>query len=100
MTAISQLATRHRVDTMRERKSPSRARNRSKASAGRCSRRRKRSVCRPANHWSLRLFVGNLTNVRRGAGLAFRNLAFGNDGNWYLPIGRSRQSGIELEWKL
>jgi iron complex outermembrane recepter protein len=53
-----------------------------------------------SDHWSLRLFVDNLTNVRRGTGLAFRNLAFGNDGNWYSPIGRSRQGGVELEWKL
>ncbi|WP_448664618.1 TonB-dependent receptor [Sphingomonas sp. CJ20] len=50
--------------------------------------------------WSLRLFVENLTDVRRGTGLAFRNLAFGNDGNWYSPIGRSRQGGVEFGWKL
>lgn len=50
--------------------------------------------------WSMRVFVENLTDVRRGTGLAFRNLAFGNDGNWYSPIGRSRQGGIELQWKL
>lgn len=48
----------------------------------------------------MRVFVENLTDVRRGTGLAFRNLAFGNDGNWYSPIGRSRQGGIELQWKL
>ncbi|MXP26923.1 TonB-dependent receptor [Altererythrobacter indicus] len=53
-----------------------------------------------ADHWAVRLFVENLTDVRRGTGLAFRNLGFGNDGNWYAPIGRSRQGGIELEWKL
>lgn len=52
-----------------------------------------------ADHWGLRLFVDNLTNVRRGTGLAFQNLGFGNDGNWYSPIGRSRQGGVELEWK-
>lgn len=46
--------------------------------------------------WSARLFVENLTDVRRATGLAFRNLGFGNDGNWYAPIGRSRQAGIEL----
>lgn len=51
-------------------------------------------------HWSARLFVDNLTDVRRATGLAFRNLAFGNDGNWYAPMGRSRQVGIELGWKL
>ncbi len=50
--------------------------------------------------WSVRAFVENLTDVRRGTGLAFRNLAFGNDGNWYSPIGRSRQGGIELQWKM
>lgn len=52
------------------------------------------------DNWSLRFFVENLTNVRRGTGLAFQNLGFGNDGNWYSPIGRSRQGGVELEWKL
>ncbi|WP_229726641.1 TonB-dependent receptor [Sphingomonas alpina] len=46
--------------------------------------------------YSARLFVENLTNIRRGTGLAFRNLGFGNDGNWYSPIGRSRQIGLEL----
>ena len=51
-------------------------------------------------HWSARLFVDNLTDARRATGLAFRNLAFGNDGNWYAPMGRSRQVGIELGWKL
>ncbi|WP_210210380.1 TonB-dependent receptor [Altericroceibacterium spongiae] len=51
-------------------------------------------------HWGVRLFVENLTDVRRGTGLAFRNLGFGDDGNWYSPIGRSRQGGIELEWQL
>ncbi|MCJ2188275.1 TonB-dependent receptor [Novosphingobium beihaiensis] len=53
-----------------------------------------------ADRWSLRFFVENLTNVRRGTGLAFRNLGFGDDGNWYSPIGRSRQGGVELEWRL
>jgi iron complex outermembrane recepter protein len=48
--------------------------------------------------WSLRAFVENLTDVRRATGLAFRNLAFGNDGNWYAPVGRGRQGGIELQW--
>ncbi len=51
-------------------------------------------------HWSARAFVENLTDVRRATGLAFRNLAFGNDGNWYAPVGRGRQIGIELAWKL
>lgn len=46
--------------------------------------------------WSARLFVENLTDVRRATGLAFRNLMFGNDGNWYAPIGRGRQAGVEL----
>lgn len=50
--------------------------------------------------WSARAFVENLTDIRRASGLAFRNLAFGNDGNWYAPIGRGRQTGVELEWKL
>ncbi len=50
--------------------------------------------------WSIRGFVENLTDVRRATGLAFRNLAFGNDGNWYAPIGRGRQGGIEVQWKL
>lgn len=46
--------------------------------------------------WTARLFVENLTDVRRATGLAFRNLVFGNDGNFYAPIGRSRQGGIEI----
>ncbi|WAC59052.1 TonB-dependent receptor [Brevundimonas sp. SL130] len=50
--------------------------------------------------WSARLFVDNLTNVRRSSGLAFRNFAFGNDGNWYAPIARSRQVGFELGVRL
>ncbi|GAA4222443.1 TonB-dependent receptor [Sphingomonas endophytica] len=50
--------------------------------------------------WSARAFVENLTDVRRASGLAFRNLAFGNDGNWYAPVGRGRQAGVELGWKL
>ncbi|MDH4746211.1 TonB-dependent receptor plug domain-containing protein [Sphingomonas sp. CBMAI 2297] len=50
--------------------------------------------------WSARAFVDNLTDVRRASGLAFRNLAFGNDGNWYAPVSRGRQAGIELAWKL
>lgn len=49
---------------------------------------------------SIRLFVENLTDVRRATGLAFRNFGFGNDGNWYAPVGRSRQIGLELGWKL
>ena len=43
-----------------------------------------------------RVFVENLTDVRRAAGMAFQNFAFGNDGNWYAPIDRPRQFGIEL----
>lgn len=49
--------------------------------------------------WSARAFVDNLTDVRRGTGMAFRNFTFGNDGNWYAPIGRSRQVGIEIGGK-
>lgn len=47
-----------------------------------------------------RLFVENLIDVRRHSGLAFRNFTYGNDGNWYSPVERSRQGGIELEWRL
>jgi iron complex outermembrane receptor protein len=49
---------------------------------------------------TLRLFAENVTNVRRHTGLAFRNLTFGNDGNWYAPIGRGRQVGVEFSWRL
>lgn len=48
---------------------------------------------------TLRAFVDNLTNVRRGTGLAFPNLVFGHDGTWYSPIGRPRQGGVELSWR-
>lgn len=47
-------------------------------------------------HWSTRVFVDNLTDVRRSTGMAFQNFTFGNDGNWYAPLGRSRQIGIEV----
>lgn len=50
--------------------------------------------------WSARIFVDNLTDVRRSTGMAFQNFTFGNDGNWYSPVGRSRQIGIEVGRKL
>lgn len=53
-----------------------------------------------ASNLTLRLFAENVTNVRRHTGIAFRNLAFGNDGNWYAPIGRGRQFGVEASWRL
>jgi len=46
--------------------------------------------------YAARLFVENLTDVRRHSGMAFRNLGFGNDGNWYAPLARGRQAGLEL----
>ncbi|KTT96133.1 hypothetical protein SB4_16290 [Sphingomonas sanguinis] len=53
-----------------------------------------------APRWSVRAFVDNLTDVRRASGLAFRNLGFGNDGNWYAPVSRGRQIGVELGWRI
>ncbi|PHY18123.1 TonB-dependent receptor [Caulobacter sp. BP25] len=46
--------------------------------------------------YNARLFIENLTDVRRHSGMAFRNLGFGNDGNWYAPLARGRQAGLEL----
>jgi len=44
-----------------------------------------------------RLFVDNLTNVRRFSGLAFDNLAFGSDGTVYGALEPPRIVGVELE---
>lgn len=49
------------------------------------------------DRWSVRLFGENLTNVRRFNGLAFDNLAFGFDGNFYGALEAPRVIGVELE---
>lgn len=50
-----------------------------------------------ANHWAVRVFGENLTDERRGSGLAIENLAYGTDGLFYAPLDAPRIIGIELE---
>lgn len=50
--------------------------------------------------FSARLFAENLTDERRGAGLAIDNLAFGSDGLYYAPLDAPRVVGLELEANL
>lgn len=47
--------------------------------------------------FTARLFGENLTNERRGSGLAIENLAFGTDGLFYAPLDAPRIIGIEVE---
>jgi iron complex outermembrane receptor protein len=47
----------------------------------------------------VRLFGENLTNERRHNGLAFDNLGFGIDGNFYAPLDAPRILGVEVEAK-
>nr|WP_321440564.1 TonB-dependent receptor [uncultured Hyphomonas sp.] len=49
------------------------------------------------DRWAIRLFGENLTDERRGSGLAIENLAFGSDGLFYAPLDAPRIVGIELE---
>lgn len=46
---------------------------------------------------SIRAFVENLTDERRFSGMAFDNLAFGIDGNFYGGLEAPRVIGLELE---
>lgn len=50
-----------------------------------------------SDHWAVRVFGENITDERRGSGLAIENLAFGSDGLFYAPLDAPRIVGIELE---
>ncbi|MBN7796076.1 TonB-dependent receptor [Parahaliea mediterranea] len=50
-----------------------------------------------SGRWAVRIFGDNLSDERRGSGLAIENLAFGTDGLFYSPLDAPRIIGVELE---